>query len=72
MLLFNIKEFLDKNSKYTYLKEDLQKIPTKKKKYVEESVNSIKEWVMLMEQALDNRKDIVGNMIYGEGENIDG
>lgn len=71
MLLFNIRDFLDKNSKFTYLKEDLQNIPTKKKKFVEQGVNSIKEWVMLMEQALDNRHDVVGNIIYGEGEVID-
>ena len=71
MLIFNVQDFLEKNSRFTYLKEDLQNIPTKKKKFVEQSVNSIKEWVMLMEQALDNRQDIVGNIIYGEGEIID-
>lgn len=70
MLLFNIKDFLSKNSKYTYLKEDLQNIPSKKKKFVEQGVNSIKEWAMLMEQALENRQDIVGNIIYGKGEII--
>lgn len=70
MLLFNIRDFLSKNSKYTYLKEDLQKIPNKKKKFVEQGVNSIKEWVMLMEQALENRQNVVGNIIYGEGEII--
>nr|DAI88298.1 MAG TPA: Protein of unknown function (DUF3102) [Caudoviricetes sp.] len=70
MLIYNINDFLNKNSKYTYLKEDLQHIPSKKRKFVEEKVNSIKEWVMLMEQALSNNKDIVGNMIYGEGEII--
>lgn len=69
-LIYNINDFLNKNSKYTYLKEDLQHIPSKKRKFVEEKVNSIKEWVMLMEQALDNRQDVVGNMIYGEGEII--
>lgn len=69
-LIYNINDFLNKNSKYTYLKEDLQHIPSKKRKFVEKKVNSIKEWVMLMEQALDNRQDIVGNMIYGEGEII--
>ena len=69
-LIYNINDFLNKNSKYTYLKEDLQHIPSKKRNFVEEKVNSIKEWVMLMEQALDNRQDIVGNMIYGEGEII--
>ncbi len=70
MLLFNIKDFLSKNSKYTYLKEDLQNIPSKKKKFIEQGVNSMKEWAMLMEQALENRQDIVGNIIYGEGEII--
>ena len=71
MLLFNIRDFLSKNSQYTYLKEDLQNIPSKKKKFVEASVNSIKEWAMLMEQALENRQDVVGNIIFGEGEIID-
>lgn len=71
MLIFNVNDFLSKNSKFTYLKEDLQNIPPKKKKFIEQSVNSIKEWVMLMEQALDNRQDVVGNIIYGEGEVID-
>lgn len=71
MLLFNIRDFLDKNSKFTYLKEELQNIPTKKKRFIQQSVNSIKEWSMLMEQALDNRQDVVGNIIYGEGEIID-
>jgi len=71
MLIFNVNDFLSKNSKFTYLKEDLQNIPPKKKKFVEQSVNSIKEWVMLMEQALENRQDVVGNIIYGEGEIID-
>ena len=70
MLLFNVREFLNKNSQYTYLKEELQNIPSKKKKFVEQAVNSIKEWAMLMEQALDNRQDMVGNIIYGEGEII--
>lgn len=70
MLLVNVKDFLDKNSKFTYLKEELQNIPPKKKKFVEQSIQSIKEWVMLMEQALDNRQDVVGNIIYGEGEII--
>lgn len=70
MLIFNVNDFLSKNSKFTYLKEDLQNIPPKKKKFVEQSVNSIKEWVMLMEQALDNRQDVIGNIIYGEGEVI--
>lgn len=67
MLLVNMKDFLNKNSKYTYLKKDLQNIPTKKKKFIEEGVNSIKEWTMLMEQALYNTQDVVGNVIYGEG-----
>ena len=70
MLLFNIRDFLSKNSQYTYLKEDLQNIPSKKKKFVEASVKSVKEWAMLMEQALENRQDVVGNIIYGEGEVI--
>lgn len=70
MLLSNVRDFLSKNSKFTYLKEDLQNIPPKKRKFVEQAVNSIKEWTVLMEQALENRQDIVGNIIYGEGEII--
>lgn len=70
MLLSNVRDFLSKNSKFTYLKEDLQNIPPKKRKFVEQAVNSIKEWTVLMEQALDNRQDMVGNIIYGEGEII--
>lgn len=70
MLLYNIRDFLKKNSQYTYLKEELQNIPSKKKKFVQQGVNSIKEWTMLMEQALENRQDVVGNIIYGEGEII--
>ncbi len=70
MLLFNIRDFLSKNSQYTYLKEDLQNIPSKKRKFIEAGINSIKEWAMLMEQALENRQDVVGNIIYGEGEVI--
>lgn len=70
LLLVNIKEFLDKASKYTYFKEELQKIPRQKKQYIEKGVNSVKDWVMLMEQALENRQDIVGNIIYGKGEII--
>lgn len=69
-LLQNVKDFLAKNSKFTYLKEDLQNIPAKKKKFIEQSVNSMEEWTMLMKQALDNRQDVVGNIIYGEGEII--
>lgn len=71
LLLANIKDFLDRASKYTYFKEELQKVPKQKKQYIENGVNSVKNWVMLMEQALDNRQDVVGNMIYGEGEEID-
>ena len=44
MLLSNVRDFLSKNSKFTYLKEDLQNIPPKKRKFVEQAVNSIKEW----------------------------
>lgn len=70
MLLSNVRDFLSKNSKFTYFKEDLQNIPPKKRKFVEQAVNSIKEWTVLMEQALENRQDVVGNIIYGEGEII--
>lgn len=70
LLLVNIKDFLDRASKYTYFKEELQKIPKQKRQYIEKGVTSVKDWVTLMEQALDNRQDVVGNIIYGEGEII--
>ena len=71
LLLVNIKEFLDRASKYTYFKEELQKIPKQKKRFIEKGVASVKDWVTLMEQALNNREDVLGNIIYGEGEIID-
>lgn len=71
LLLVNIKEFLDRASKYTYFKEELQKIPKQKKKFIENGVASVKDWVTLMEQALNNREDVLGNIIYGEGEIVD-
>lgn len=71
LLLADIKTFLDSASKYTYLKEELQKIPNQKKKFIKNGVDRIKDWTVLMEQALDNRQDVVGNIIYGEGEIID-
>ena len=70
LLLVNVKDFLDRASKYTYFKEEYQKIPTQKRKFIEKSVASVKDWVMLMEQALENREDMIGNIIYGEGEII--
>ena len=66
-----VKEFLGKASKYTYFKEEYQDIPVQKKKFIENNIEQVKNWVMLMEQALDNRQDVVGNIIYGEGEIID-
>ena len=69
-LLVNIKDFLDNASKYTYLKNELQKIPTQNKKMLEGKINEIENWVMLMRQALDNRQDVVGNIYYGEGERV--
>lgn len=69
-IIVSAREFLDKNSRFTYLKEELQNIPSTKKKFVQQSVNSIKEWAILMEQALNNKKEVVGDIIYGEGEII--
>ena len=71
LLLANIKDFLDRASKYTYFKEELQTIPKQKKRFIEKGVASVKDWVILMEQALDNREDVLGDLIYGEGEIID-
>lgn len=70
LLLGDIKKFLDNASKYTYFKEELQKIPKQKKQFIVNGVSQVKDWVTLMEQALDNRQDVVGNIIYGEGEII--
>lgn len=69
-LLVNIKDFLDNASKYTYLKDELQKIPTQNKKILESKINEVENWAMLMKQALDNRQDVVGNIYYGKGEII--
>ncbi len=67
-LLVNIKEFLDNASKYTYLKDELQKIPSQNKKILESKINEVESWTILMKQALRNEENIVGNIIFEEGE----
>lgn len=69
-LLVNIKDFLDNASKYTYLKEELQKIPPQNKRMLESKINEVESWTILMKQALNNEKNMVGNVIFGEGEII--
>lgn len=69
-LLVNIKDFLDKASKYTYLKDELQKIPPQNRKILENKINEVESWTILMKQALRNEENIVGNIIFGEGEII--
>ena len=69
-LLINIKTFLDNASKYTYLKEELQKIPTQNRKILESKINEVESWTILMKQALRNENNMVGNVIFGEGEII--
>ncbi len=69
-LLINIKTFLDNASKYTYLKEELQRIPTQNRKILESKINEVESWTILMKQALRNEKNMVGNVIFGEGEII--
>lgn len=69
-LLVNIKDFLDNASKYTYLKDELQKIPPQNKKILESKINEVESWTMLMKQALRNEENMVGNIIFGEGEII--
>ncbi len=69
-LLVNIKDFLDKASKYTYLKDELQKIPPQNKKILESKINEVESWTILMKQALRNEKNMVGNVIFEEGEII--
>lgn len=69
-LLINIKDFLDNASKYTYLKSELQDIPPQNKKILENKINEVESWTILMKQALRNEKNAVGNIIFGEGEII--
>lgn len=69
-LLINIKDFLDNASKYTYLKDELQKIPPQNKKILESKINEVESWTILMKQALRNEENMVGNIIFGEGEII--
>lgn len=69
-LLVNIKDFLDNASKYTYLREELQKIPLQNKRILESKIKEVDNWVILMKQALNNEQNIVGNVIFGEGEII--
>lgn len=69
-LLVNIKNFLDSASKYTYLKDELQKIPAQNRKILESKINEVESWTILMKQALRNEENIVGNVIFGEGEII--
>lgn len=69
-LLINIKNFLDSASKYTYLKDELQKIPAQNRKILESKINEVESWTILMKQALRNEENIVGNVIFGEGEII--
>lgn len=69
-LLINIKTFLDNASKYTYLKEELQKIPTQNRKILESKISEVESWTILMKQALRNENNMVGNVIFGEGEII--
>lgn len=69
-LLSNIKTFLDSASKYTYLKDELQKIPTQNKKILESKINEVESWTILMKQALRNEKNMVGNIIFEDGEVI--
>lgn len=69
-LLVNIKDFLDNASKYTYLKSELQDIPLQNKKILENKINEVENWTILMKQALRNEENVVGNIIFGEGEII--
>lgn len=69
-LLSNIKTFLDSASKYTYLKDELQEIPTQNRKILESKINEVESWTILMKQALRNEKNMVGNIIFEEGEVI--
>lgn len=69
-LLINIKDFLNNASKYTYLRDELQKIPSQNKKILESKINEVESWTILMKQALRNEENIVGNIIFGEGEII--
>ena len=54
----------------TYLKDELQKIPSKNKRIVENKIQEIENWALLMKQALNNEQNVVGNIIFSEGEII--
>ena len=69
-LLSNIKTFLDSASKYTYLKDELHEISTQNRKILESKINEVESWTILMKQALRNEKNMVGNIIFEEGEVI--
>lgn len=69
-LLVNITDFLNSASKYTYLKDELQKIPPQNKRIVENKIQEIENWALLMKQALNNEQNVVGNIIFSEGEII--
>lgn len=69
-LLVNIKDFINNASKYTYLKDEFQKIPPQNKKILENKINEVENWTMLMKQALRNDENMLGNIIFGEGEII--
>ena len=55
---------------YTYLKEEFQKIPIQNRKILESKINEVESWTILMKQALRNENNMVGNVIFGEGEII--
>ena len=68
LLLTNIKEFIDRVSSYTFLKGQYEDVPPKTKKTLFNAINQIKDWCMLMEQAINSDFSNVGNNIIIENE----
>lgn len=68
VLLMYIKDFLKGASSYTLLKGQYENIPPKTKKTLFNAINQVKDWCMLMEQAIKSDFRNVGNNIIIENE----
>lgn len=68
----DVKYFLDKCSKYTYFEQEYRKLSWQHKKIVEDAVKKVDVWVKKMKEALQSEREASEDLIYGEGEIIDG
>lgn len=68
----NVKRFIEENSKFTYLKEELQDLSREERLVLQQNVDDIKNWAYLMEQALGNMQNLVGDYIIIENEETTG